>query len=1126
MLIKPEGKIYMAVGDLSQRIIKLSQRIEDLQQQSVSDPANAAEVLCDVLRELQSNLEELSAIDEELHQQNEELTKAQEALRESEEKYRTAIDFTCDCETWLSPEGNYIYVSPSCEHITGYSADEFLKDPGLFEKIVHPDDRELYPRHFHKNDDEVVPVDFRIIDRNGEERWISHVCQPVYGSDGRYLGRRASNRDITEQKRAEESLRKSEEMLNRAQEIAHLGSWELDLLNNRLSWSDEVYRIFGLQPQEFGATYEAFLDAVHPDDRAAVDAAYSGSLRDGRYSYEIEHRVVRKSNGEVRIVHEKCEHIRDGSGKIIRSVGMVHDITDLKQAVKEIESLAKFPGENPNPILRIATDGTIIYANRGSVPLLELWGCQVGQILSEDYRNLIQGVLRSGISREIEILLGCATYSLVLAPIAEMGYVNIYGRDITARKQAEIALQGANEELEVIAEELRQQNDELIGAQSALQESEEKYRTIVETANEGIWVVDSETRTTYVNRRMAEMLGYGPEEMIGKKSSEFMDDEGKARLGLLLEHRRQGIIESFEFKFIRKDGLPLWAISSAAPLRDKEGKFAGSLGMLTDITERKRAEEALLESEERYATTLASIGDAVIATDMKGRITFMNAVAEGLTGWTLDDAMMKPAKNVFNIINEYTRHKVDDPITKVLKNGVIVGLANHTILVRRDGTEVAIDDSGAPIKDLTGNTIGVVLVFRDITERKRAEEELLKARNDLELKVQKRTAELQKALEAAEESARAKAAFLANMSHELRTPMNAVIGFSSLLLDDNLTQEQEEYIEGIRKGGEALLAIINDILDFSRAENNKLELEHQPFSLKHCIDESLGLVAVQASKKGLNLSETINYGTPDTIIGDQGRLRQILVNLLTNAVKFTDKGNVSVSVSSKAVEGNRRQIFFEVKDTGIGIPQNRMNEIFEPFVQVERTLSRKRDGVGLGLAITKNLVELMGGKIQAESIPGQGSTFRFMILAETIPGKQLDFGKIDRGVAFENIPGLKPMRILVAEDNPSNQRVLVEMLKRLGYRADAVADGREVIQALERQDYDLVLMDIKMPEMDGITATQVIRKLRPIGGPKIVAITAFALEGDREKCLEAGMEDYISKPVKMAELADILRKYQ
>ena len=391
-------------------------------------------------------------------------------------------------------------------------------------------------------------------------------------------------------------------------------------------------------------------------------------------------------------------------------------------------------------------------------------------------------------------------------------------------------------------------------------------------------------------------------------------------------------------------------------------------------------------------------------------------------------------------------------------------------------------------------------------------------------------ADLIKAKEAAEEAAKAKASFLANMSHELRTPMNAVIGFSSLLLDEPLTPEHKEYIEGIRNGGEALLAIINDILDFSSAENDKVELEHQQFSLKQLIDESLDLVAVQAGQKGVILSQTINYSTPDTIIGDQGRLRQILVNLLSNAVKFTDSGKVTVSVSSKAANGDLRQIIFEVKDTGIGIPQNRMNEIFEPFTQLERTISRKRGGVGLGLAITKNLVELMGGKIWFESIPGKGSTFHFTIQAETIHGKHLDSGEMDRGkmdlgVAPESFPGLKPMRILVAEDNPSNQRVLIEMLKRLSYRADAVADGQEVIQALERQDYDLVLMDIKMPEMDGITSTRVIRKLRPEKGPKIIAITAYALKGDREKCLEAGMDDYISKPVQLKELAAILEKY-
>lgn len=305
----------------------------------------------------------------------------------------------------------------------------------------------------------------------------------------------------------------------------------------------------------------------------------------------------------------------------------------------------------------------------------------------------------------------------------------------------------------------------------------------------------------------------------------------------------------------------------------------------------------------------------------------------------------------------------------------------------------------------------------------------------------------------------------------------------------------------------------------------EMELERQQFSLKQCIDECQDLVAVQASNKCLNLSSTIKYGTPKTIIGDHGQLRQILVNLLANAVKFTDIGDVSLTVSS-ITDDEGRQILFSITDTGIGIPQDKIDEIFEPFNQVERTISRKRDGVGLGLAISKQLAKLMGGKIWAESVPGQGSTFSFTIQAVTVPLKRRDFGETKKCASIEENPKRKSLRLLVAEDNPSNQKVLVEMLKRLGYKPDAVADGREVLQALERQDYDLVLMDIRMPEIDGITATREIRKIWPENGPKIIAITAYALAGDREKCLEAGMDDYISKPVQKKALEAVLMKYE
>ena len=346
-----------------------------------------------------------------------------------------------------------------------------------------------------------------------------------------------------------------------------------------------------------------------------------------------------------------------------------------------------------------------------------------------------------------------------------------------------------------------------------------------------------------------------------------------------------------------------------------------------------------------------------------------------------------------------------------------------------------------------GQVDGQILArsIRYAIERKRIDEAL---KSEIQ-KHKKLEADLIVAKDAAEEAARAKAEFLANMSHELRTPMNSIIGFTSLLLDDSLTPDQKEFLEGIRSGGEALLTLISDILDFSRIEKEKLDLERQPLSLKHCIEESLDMVEVQAAQKGLKLDYSIDEDTPDTIIEDQGRLRQVLVNLLSNAVKFTDEGKVSVSVSSEAIRGEMRQILFEVKDTGIGIPQDKMDRLFQPFDQLERSISHKRDGIGLGLAISRGLVELMEGVIWAESIPGQGSVFCFTIQAEVHSRQATGFGKAETDDSMISPPEQKPLRILVAEDNPSNQKVLLTMLRRLGYRPDAVADGKEVLRHLK-----------------------------------------------------------------------------
>jgi PAS domain S-box-containing protein len=535
------------------------------------------------------------------------------------------------------------------------------------------------------------------------------------------------------------------------------------------------------------------------------------------------------------------------------------------------------------------------------------------------------------------------------------------------------------------------------------------------------------------------------------------------------------------------------------------------------LKEMDRSDEALEAEHSKLQSVLAGMTDAYYFYDKEWRFVDINRRAEEYFGRSREDLL---GHNVWELYPHTIGGKAWTEYHRAITQGVPVHFETQSSVSPRFFEVHAYPEMG-----------GLAVYLRDITERKKAEEELHNAKEELERRVEERTADLEKANEeltkakdAAEAAVESKAAFLANMSHELRTPMNAVIGFSNLLLDEPLTSDQKDFIDRIRTSGEVLLALINDILDFSKIEKNKVELEHLPMSLRTIVEEALSIVSIQANDKGLNLAQATSYGTPDRIMGDPGRLRQVLINLLGNAVKFTDKGYVSVSISSKALGDRKHQILFEVRDTGIGIPPERMDMLFLPFSQVEKSISSQRGGTGLGLAISKRLVELMGGEIWAESSPGMGSKFSFTIETEAVPGK---FARSSKSAltkkALGNLAENRPLRILVAEDDPSNQRVIAQMLKSLGYRADTASNGLEVLQALERQPYDLVFMDVKMPEMDGLETTREIHKRWPETGPKIIATTAYALEGDREICIEAGMDGYLTKPINRDELATLLQ---
>jgi len=374
----------------------------------------------------------------------------------------------------------------------------------------------------------------------------------------------------------------------------------------------------------------------------------------------------------------------------------------------------------------------------------------------------------------------------------------------------------------------------------------------------------------------------------------------------------------------------------------------------------------------------------------------------------------------------------------------------------------------------------------------------------------------------AEAANRAKSLLLANMSHEIRTPMTGVVGFTNLLAGTALTPEQREYVDGIRSSGEALLTLINDILDFSKIEAGRLELESCPFELRPAVEKAVALFTARAKEKGLVLSVAVDARVPATISGDAGRLRQILINLLGNAVKFTEEGEVALTVTACDAPGKWRRISFVVRDTGPGIAPEHQQRIFDSFSQVDPSISRKYGGTGLGLAISRSLAERMGGHLRVESRPGHGASFSFNILAETAELPQAQAAAPPAPARPTDLPALK---IVVADDNVVNRKVAVSLLKRLGYQADSASDARDLLARLAHTAYDVVFMDVQMPEIDGLEATRRIRADLPAERqPRIVAMTAAAFPEDRARCLDAGMNDYIAKPASLEDLAAALRR--
>lgn len=626
--------------------------------------------------------------------------------------------------------------------------------------------------------------------------------------------------------------------------------------------------------------------------------------------------------------------------------------------------------------------------------------------------------------------------------------------------------------------------------------AESLYTSLVESLPLCIFQKDRQFRILFGNQRFCDALGLSLDEIRGRSDFELFPSElaEKFRRDDLQVMESGTLLEDVE-EFCDVDGTRRHIQVLKTPIRDAEGQIVGVQGMFWDITDRRITENRLKEAHGFLDSIVDNVPIMLFVKEAEElRFVKFNRASEELVGLSRSDVL---GKCDFDLFPQDLAEFFTQKDRAVLANGVMVEIPEETLDTPNLGRRI-LHTKKIPVLDPTGKPCFLLGISEDVTEKKQTEQALKEAK------------------EAAESASRAKSDFLANMSHEIRTPMNAVLGMTELLMDTPLDRTQREYVKMVHESGEALLGLINDILDFSKIESGKFSLDRTEFHLHELLGDTMKTLAVRASHKDLELAVHVAADVPPVLFGDPGRLRQIVMNLVGNAVKFTERGEVILDVSTRSRNGDRVELLFLVRDTGIGIAQDAMDRIFQAFEQADTSTTRRYGGTGLGLTITSRLVDLMGGTIWVESTPGQGSTFYFT--AQLDVGQEGTWNQNGQGIAQ-----LKGLRVLLVDDNATNRLILTEILEIHELRPESAESAAEAMRLLRMSQaagrpFSLLLSDVNMPDVDGFTLVEQIRRDDRLKDLAVIVLTSGDRSGDRDRCQKLNVVAHLRKPIKQSEL--------